>query len=132
MGQGAGGTANFVLSGVAHSSIKEGTFYTSRDPRSDHLAAGGGVKKHYGELCNAGGAEKNLSGGDPPNNLDTDGADLTDGSSFGSESYPNNALTHSSLKGDSRANGHRGAKEGEWSNNPDGEGSFGLTYDDAS
>ncbi len=130
--QAAGGTANFVLGDVAHSSIKEGTFHTSRDPPSDHLAAGGGVKKHYGELCNTGGTGKCLLGGDLPNDLDTDGADSMDGSSFGSESYPNNALAHSSLKGDSRANGHRGAMEGEWSDNPDGEGRVGLTDDNAS
>jgi hypothetical protein len=117
--QGAGGAAYVVLGGVPHSSIKEGTFYTSCDPCSDHLAAVGGVKKHYGELCNARGAGKILSGGDPPNVLDTDGTDSTNGSSFDSESYPDDALAHSSLKGDNRANGHRGAKEGEWSDNPD-------------
>ncbi len=49
-----------------------------------HLSpkVGGGVKKHYGEPCNAGGAHIFLLGGGPLNHHEADSADLTDGSLF--------------------------------------------------
>ncbi len=51
---------------------------------------------------------------------------------FGSDSHLDNALAHSLRKGDSGAKSPRGARKGAWLVNPDGEGSIGLTDDDAS
>ncbi len=90
-------------------------------------------KKYYGESCNARGVCNFLLEGGPLNDHKTVSADLTDGSLFGSESHPpDKFLAHSFLKGDSSANGLRGAREGELSDNPDGKGSVSLTDDNSS
>ncbi len=88
---------------------------------------GGGGKAHGGQ-GNAEGANKFLL----LNNLGVDANDSTDGSSFGSDSHPNNAPVFLSSKADSRANNPRGARARGGSDNPDDEGSIGLTDDDAS
>ncbi len=113
-------------------SLVNGGYQDKNGGYQDKSAAGGGVKKHLGEQWDAGGTHGVLSGGDPHNDLKTDDSDSTDGSSFGSDSHLNNALAHSSRKGDSGAKSPRGARKGVWLVDPDGEGSIGLTDDNAS
>jgi hypothetical protein len=113
-------------------SCADGGYQDKNGGYQDKSAVGSEVKKYLGEQCNAGGAHSFLLGGDPHNDLKTDDSDLTDGSLFGSDSHLNNALAHSLRKGDSGAKSPRGARKGAWLVNPDGEGSVGLTDDDAS
>ncbi len=113
-------------------SFVNGGYQDKNGGYQDKSAAGGGVKKHLGEQCNAGGACSFLAGGDPHNDLKTDDSDSTDGFSFGSDSHLDNALAHSLCKRDSGAKSPRGSRKGAWSVDPDGEGSIGLTDDDAS
>jgi hypothetical protein len=98
-----------------------------------HQAVGGGVKKYHGEPCNPEVLAFFYLRGGPLSNHETDSTDSMDGSLFGSESHPpNNVLAHSSLKGNSSANGPIGAREEELSDNPNEKGSVGLTDDDSS
>jgi hypothetical protein len=86
----------------------------TRMPHRDYVLAIGGRNKTYGGQGNAGGAKKILSLDD----LGVDGDDSMDGSSFGSDTYPNDAFALLSSKGDSRANNPRGARAGEHWNLP--------------
>jgi hypothetical protein len=96
--------------------------------RRDYLLAIGGGEKTHGGQGNAGGTNKILL----LNNLGADDDDLTDDSLFGSNSHPNDAPIFLSSKADSRANNPRGARARGGSDNPDDEGSVGLTDGDAS
>ncbi len=116
----------------SEASLANGGYQDKNGGYQDKSAAGGRVKKHLGEQCDAGGARRFLLGGDPHNDLETDNSDLTDGSSFGSDSHLDNALAHSLGKGDSGAKSPRGARKGAWSVDPDREGSVGSTDDNAS
>ncbi len=73
-----------------------------------------------------------LLGRDLHNDLETDDSDLTDGSSFGSDSHLNDALAHSLRKGYSGAKSPRGERKEAWLVDPNGEGSVGSTDDNAS
>jgi hypothetical protein len=141
--QGRGGLRYSVLYGCGRgrqtegrapsgASLANGGYQDKNGGYQDKSAAGSGVKKHLGEQCNAGGACGFLLGGDLHNDLETDYSDLTDGSSFGSDSHLDNAFAHSLRKGDSGAKSPRGERKGAWLVNPNGEGSVGLTDDDAS
>jgi hypothetical protein len=68
--------------------------------RKDYLSAIGEGEKTHGGQGNAGGANKFLS----LNDLGADDNDSTDGSSFGSDSHPNDAPVFLLSKADSRAN----------------------------
>jgi hypothetical protein len=96
--------------------------------RRDYLLATGGGEKTHGGQVNAGGANKFSS----LNDLGADDDDSTDGSSFGSDSHPNDAPFFLLFKADSRANDPREAKARGGSDDPDDEESVGLTDDDAS
>jgi hypothetical protein len=113
-------------------SLANGGYQDKNGSYQDKSAAGGGVKKHLGEQCNARGACGFLLGGDLHNDLKTDDSDLTDGSLFGSDSHLDDALAHSLHKGDSGAKSPRGERNGAWLVDPDGEGSVGSTDDDTS
>ncbi len=113
-------------------SLANGGYQDKNGGYQDKSAAGGGVKKYLGEQCNAGGACGFLLGGDPHNDLETDDSDLTDGSLFGSDSHLDDALAHSSGKGDSGAKSPRGARKGVWLVDHDREGSVSLTDDNTS
>ncbi len=110
-------------------SLANGGYQDKNGSYQDKSAAGGRVKNHLGEQCDAGEACSFLSGGDLHNDLETDESDSTDCSLFGSDSHLDNALTHSLHKGDSGTKSPRGARKGAWLVVPDGEGSVGLTDD---
>jgi hypothetical protein len=83
----------------SEASLANGGYQDKNGGYQDKSTAGGGVKKYVGEQCNAKGAHSFLLGGDPHNDLGTDDSDLTDGTSFGSDSHLDNALAHSLRKG---------------------------------